>query len=250
MAQSSSDIQAIAGSVSFAQARENPAALERYLDEQRQRLGLDFLYHLTNAKSKAAAKRWPVIAAAAAGGSQTSIDIFHAKDLKARSATLAHQASLPLIATEAAVPTQRSTEDRGMVVHSATAIKTHQQSGVLVGGTLLNRNLNFIDTINALVYRAKGSDRQGTATLFLEDVRISTNVRLFEDVRALGTRVSAAVRSRVLDEGLTWLDRAFVVNDWYISGYQPITDSFATGSACSMLGSLKRHTAPPSARPM
>ena len=48
MAQSSSDIQAIAGSVSFAQARKKPAALERYLDEQRQRLGWDFLYHLTN----------------------------------------------------------------------------------------------------------------------------------------------------------------------------------------------------------
>ena len=81
----------------------------------------------------------------------------------------------------------RSSEDRGMVVHSATGVKTAPRSGVLVGGTLLNRNLNFIDTINALVYRTHGSGRQGTTTLFLEDVRISTNVRLFEDVRALGT---------------------------------------------------------------
>ena len=31
----------------------------------------------------------------------------------------------------------------------------------------------------------------------------------------------------------TWLDRAFVVNDWYISGYLPITDSF--GSRVGML---------------
>ena len=239
MSQSSSDIQAIAGSVSFSAVRENPTALAHYLNEQRQRLGLDFLYHLSDTQSKAAAKRWPVIATAAAGGSQTSIDIFHAENLEARSAKLARQASLPLIATEAAVPTQRSTEDRGMVVHSATAITTHPQSGVLVGGTLLNRNLDFIDTINALVYRAKDSDRQGTATLFLEDVRISTNVRLFEDVRALGTRVSAAVRSRVLDEGRTWLDRAFVVNDWYISGYQPITDSFGNRVGMLYVGFLE-----------
>ena len=56
-------------------------------------------------------------------------------------------------------------------------------------------------------------------------MRISTNVRLFENVRALGTRVSAAVRDRVLAEGQTWLDRAFVVNDWYISAYEPIVDS-------------------------
>jgi two-component system NtrC family sensor kinase len=41
-------------------------------------------------------------------------------------------------------------------------------------------------------------------------VRIATNVRLFEGVRAIGTRVSAAVRHTALDLGLTWLDRAFV----------------------------------------
>src|SRR3546814_20917466 len=89
---------------------------------------------------------------------------------------------------------------------------------------LLNQNHMFNNTVNALVYREaslpKGS--QGTATLFLDDVRISTNVRLFEGRRALGTRVSSIVRSTVLGKGETWLDRAFVVNDWYISGYEPI----------------------------
>ncbi|TMV59220.1 HAMP domain-containing protein, partial [Thioclava sp. BHET1] len=50
-------------------------------------------------------------------------------------------------------------------------------------------------------------------------------VRLFETVRALCTRVSEAVRNRVLGQGKVWLDRAFVVNDWYISAYEPITDS-------------------------
>jgi signal transduction histidine kinase len=32
------------------------------------------------------------------------------------------------------------------------------------------------------------------------------------------------VRKTVLDEGRTWLDRAFVVTDWYVSGYQPLID--------------------------
>ena len=105
----------------------------------------------------------------------------------------------------------------------------------LVGGILLNRNLDFIDTINDLVYPAASltDGSRGTATLFLEDVRISTNVRLFENVRALGTRVSAIVRSTVLDQGQVWLDRAFVVNDWYISAYEPIIDS--TGTRIGML---------------
>ena len=61
--------------------------------------------------------------------------------------------------------------------------------------------------------------------MFLGDVRVATNVRLFEGGRAIGTRVSAAVHQAVLDEGRTWLDRAFVVTDWYVSGYQPLLDS-------------------------
>jgi hypothetical protein len=55
----------------------------------------------------------------------------------------------------------------------------------------------FIDHINEIVYPAGALPfgSRGTATLFLDDVRISTNVRLFTDggadgSRAIGTRVS------------------------------------------------------------
>jgi two-component system NtrC family sensor kinase len=101
-----------------------------------------------------------------------------------------------------------------------------EQIGVLEGGQLLNRNLDFVDTINDLVYNdgALPLGSRGTATRFLDDVRIATNVRMFGGDRALGTRVSAAVRHRVLDNGERWLDRAFVVNDWYVSGYEPVVD--------------------------
>ena len=57
-----------------------------------------------------------------------------------------------------------------------------------------------------------------------DDVRISTNVPVKTGERALGTRVSDEVRTIVLDQGKTWIDRAFVVNDWYISSYEPIID--------------------------
>jgi C4-dicarboxylate-specific signal transduction histidine kinase len=72
--------------------------------------------------------------------------------------------------------------------------------------------------------------------LFLDDVRISTNVRLFgpeRDERAIGTRVSRSVRDQVLGSGTTWLGRAFVVNDWYVSAYQPLAD--AAGARIGML---------------
>ena len=49
-------------------------------------------------------------------------------------------------------------------------------------------------------------------------------MRLFQDKRAIGTRVSKAVHDAVLERGETWLDRAFVVNDWYVSGYEPLMD--------------------------
>ena len=64
-------------------------------------------------------------------------------------------------------------------------------------------------------------------------MRITTNVPLAPGERALGTRVSEEVRSRVLDHGKSWIDRAFVVNDWYISAYVPILDE--TGKRVGML---------------
>ena len=226
------DVAALARSAQLAQASGLSAqGFQAFLTSERARLGLDFLYHLPRPALKDAARAWPVIAAAKAGGNATEIDIFSPRHLRDIDPKLAARARLPLIETEAAVPSDRIIEDRGMVVHTATDLPVPGVGGVLVGGILLNRNLDFIDTINALVYQSngasrRGGERQGTATLFLEDVRVSTNVRLFEGARALGTRVSAAVRHAVLDEGRTWLNRAFVVNDWYISGYLPLTDSF------------------------
>ncbi len=240
MAGTGEELNGIAESVEFALQRRD-ADQSAYFLRKRRELGLDFLYYLPAEDAHDAAVKWPVVAAALAGQLTTRIDLFSAQDLADLSEDLMSRALIELIDTEAAVPTERTVEDRGMVVHSASPVHVANKKGVLVGGILLNRNLNFIDSINALVYlnAVTGGDRQGTATLFLDDVRISTNVRLFEDVRALGTRVSAAVRGAVLDEGKTWLNRAFVVNEWYISGYVPITDSFGKRVGMLYVGFLE-----------
>ncbi|MCJ7679916.1 MAG: cache domain-containing protein, partial [Candidatus Aminicenantes bacterium] len=57
-----------------------------------------------------------------------------------------------------------------------------------------------------------------------EDIRITTNVLNNLGERALGTRLSEEVYQAVLVEGHSWIDRAFVVNDWYITAYAPIRD--------------------------
>jgi signal transduction histidine kinase len=220
-------IAAIAGSAAF---QATPTAQRSaYLEQQRKALGLDFLY-FTSAQAK-----WPVVQAALAGQTQSAIDIFTDQDLAAISDVLAARARISLVPTPAAQPSVRSRETRGMLVHAAAPAP----GGALVGGILLNRNLGFIDEMNDLVYPDGGITRGGTATLFLEDVRISTNVRLFADVRALGTRVSAVVRDSVLGQGQVWLDSAFVVNDWYVSAYEPITDSFGTRVGMLYVGFLE-----------
>ncbi|MHC5654043.1 sensor histidine kinase [Stappia sp. ICDLI1TA098] len=234
----------------------NAAALSALLERKRAEIGLDFLY-LVDAGGTLraaapmgarpdAATAGPVVAQALGGTPSTAIDIFDGATLAALSPALAERAQLELIPTENAVPTERASETRGMVVHSAAPAPVvnagESTGGALVGGILLNQNLVFIDTINDLVYREASlpEGSQGTATLFLEDVRISTNVRLFENRRALGTRVSAAVRQAVLGEGKVWLDSAFVVNDWYISAYEPIVDSAGARVGMLYVGFLER----------
>ena len=244
---SSEQVQALGESAVFeVTVREgNKDRILALLDAKRQDLGLDFLYFVTDkgillsspvVLSDMDIRKWPVVKQAQSGKRSTEIDIFTAADLAVFSPTLVVQAKIRLVPTEAAVPTKRTDETRGMVIHTASPVK----NGVLVGGVLLNRNLGFIDTINDLVYPAASltEGSRGTATLFLEDVRISTNVRLFENVRALGTRVSAIVRASVLGQGEVWLDRAFVVNDWYISAYEPIIDSYGTRVGMLYVGFL------------
>lgn len=235
-------LQGLAQSAEIADVlTRDPGLTPAFLEQSQDRLGLDFLYLLQGDELTDAKDKWPVIFQAAAGRMVSEIDILSASDLAALSPALAAEARIELIETEAAAPADHTVEDRGMVVHTAAPVRVNGEIRVLVGGILLNRNLDFIDTLNELVYlQGQYSDgRQGTATLFLSDTRVSTNVRLFEDVRALGTRVSAAVRDAVLGKGRTWLDSAFVVNDWYISGYLPISDSFGKRVGMLYVGFLE-----------
>jgi two-component system NtrC family sensor kinase len=96
--------------------------------------------------------------------------------------------------------------------------------GVLYGGLLLNRSEAFVDTVRDTVFQGEVFNGRsiGTATIFLNDVRIATNVLTPEGRRALGTRVSSEVREHVLGRGLPWTGRAFVFSDWYITAYRPI----------------------------
>lgn len=231
-------VQALAGSERLARARRggpNAAALNALLADARTQLQLDFLSYLDasgcqrQGDTTLCLGQWPVVRAAMGGLSRTELDVFNADTLSQLAPGLAAQASIALRPTADATPTARTGETRGLVIHTAAPVLDSQGrlQGVLAGGILLNRNLDFIDHLNTVVYphEALPFGSQGTATLFLEDVRVATNVRLFAGERAIGTRVSTTVNEAVLQRGGVWLDRAFVVQDWYVSGYMPLVDS-------------------------
>ncbi len=100
--------------------------------------------------------------------------------------------------------------------------------GVLYGGVLLNRSQEIVDRVRDTVFQHEIYKGQsiGTATIFFKDIRISTNVLAPDGSRAVGTVASEEVTKRVLTDGERWTDRAFVVNDWYITAYEPIEDIF------------------------
>ena len=114
--------------------------------------------------------------------------------------------------------------------------------GVLYGGTLLNRNYWIVDQVKELVYKGEryGGAEMGTSTVFMEDLRISTNVMTNGGDRAIGTRVSDEVNQAVLQQGKTWIDRAFVVEDWYISAYEPIKDFWGRNVGILYVGLLEK----------
>lgn len=162
------------------------------------------------------------------GDAATGIEIFTQEDLRGISESFADSLNLPLLDTPYAAPSKRKIEDRAMMIRTLYPVKDKDDKvwAVLDAGILLNENFTLVDAIRDLVY-GPGSlpkDSLGTVTIFLDDVRISTNVPLRPGERALGTRVSEVVRDQVLGRGDNWVNRAFVVNDWYISGYTPIHD--------------------------
>jgi methyl-accepting chemotaxis protein len=87
------------------------------------------------------------------------------------------------------------------------------------GGRDLLNDHTFVDEVKALI--------GGTATVFQKFdsgyIRISTNVLTSEGLRAVGTYIpndSPVVHA--VERGEVYIGRAFVVNAWYITAYEPI----------------------------
>ena len=97
---------------------------------------------------------------------------------------------------------------------------------LLYGGRLLNYDEALVDQLRDAVFSQGEAVGQpgGTVTLFGGDVRVATNVPGPQGARAVGTRVSEAVRQAVLEQGQRYVGEALVVDRWYLSAYSPLRD--------------------------
>lgn len=225
------------------------AGLSGFLGDIAREHGFDFIYLLDAGKRLVAGSGigqdagtgtvWPDLRDKLAGGEGVGIDVFSAGELAAISPELAGRARIDITA-----PARKGeVETRGLVLHAASPVNMPGGEGALVvAGILLNNNLAFVDAINDLIYHGprviEGS--RGTVTLFLDDIRISTNAGLFKGKRAIGTSVSAEVRQSVLGEGKTWLDSAKVLDERFVSAYEPLTDTGGRRVGMLYVGFLER----------
>ena len=152
--------------------------------------------------------------------------------LKNESRELARRTIVEIEDTPKARSISKKIEERGMLIAAAVPFlsldtnDTEKLLGMLIGGYLLNNHFEIVDNVKSELYQDQiyqGKDI-GTATIFFDDLRISTNVLREDNQRAVGSRMSTEVYSHVIHDGKIWADRAFVVNNWYITAYEPIRD--------------------------
>ena len=239
-------LKEISDIVSLTSARESiheairssdPAYLMRNLIRVREEYGLDILTLTDRIGRVILRTRNPeasgddqsgdeIISLALKGGIWVSPQIVTRDELQMEGQDLADKAYIKFIPTPKAADREEKEETSGMLLKAAAAVIDSEGDilGVLYGGILVNRNYEIVDRIKELVHKEeKYKGREiGTATIFQHDLRISTNVDTLNGERAIGTRVSKEVNTAVLIKGLKWIDRAFVVNDWYITAYEPI----------------------------
>lgn len=131
---------------------------------------------------------------------------------------LLEAARINIVATPNAQAPLKQTEDRALTIVTGIPVYSGGEiTGAFLAGQILNKKNDIVDIIDRNFH--------SRATIFMDEVRISTTVPDINGQRAIGTLLSDQVRNKVLDEGQKYFGRAFVVNDWYITAYEPIRDT-------------------------
>jgi len=234
-------VEVLTGGSRVANAYTDPrsSAYRAALEAARRKCGFDFL-SLTDSQGKVILRTLepyrtadylyndPMIRQALQGKTVSGVVLLGPQRLHFEGGDLEERAFMVFKQTAKAKPRAKTSESSGMVLMTSAPVRDDKGAiiGALYAGVLLNRNHALADKIRSIVFEDKTYDGRdlGTVTIFQWDARIATNVMTADGNRAIGTRVSSDVYDKVLENDRNWYDRAFVVNDWYISAYDPIHD--------------------------
>ena len=234
--------------------RQDRAALKREIQSLRLRADLSFL-SLTDSKGKVLIRAsnpdlkndvssLHIVYKALLGSPSASTEILSKEEMAKEDKDLERLAEIKVIHTPKARKRKIKKLSDGMFVLAACPIYDPERNiiGCLYGGKLLNHNNAIVDKIKKVIFSDaifSGKDIS-TVTIFQDDVRIATNVLDSAGRRAIGTRVSKEVYERVILNRQKWTDRAFVVNNWYISAYEPIYNSRSEPIGILYVGVLEK----------
>jgi two-component system NtrC family sensor kinase len=231
-------LAASGGTISHYLARGDRRSLRDYLEGIRRDASCDFL-SLTDASGRVILRVTQperagdsvaaigVVNAALSGKAAAATGILNAEQLENEDPALRERARTRLIDTERTQPFEKAEETSGMVLAAAAPVRSGAgTAGVLYGGILLNGSFSIVDRVAHLVLRDERSRNPeiGNVTIFQSGFRISTSARMPNGARAVGTRLMPHVEENVLRRGEVWRGPAFVVNEWYLSRYDPIRD--------------------------
>ncbi len=215
------------GEIDRIEAAFNLVGLNGSLDQLCERMNLHYLQCIKTPQIKNAKSEIVKVAFDShkgIGGTR----IMPVEELFAIDPCLVPKTMIQIRETPMALPTEKKQLDSVMVKEYALPIfdKDGEIEKIYYGGRIINRDYELVDKIRLLVFGTEQyqSKPVGTVTIFQDDTRISTNVLDANGQRAIGTRVSAQVYKQVVQQGNVWDDRAFVVNAWYKTAYEPITD--------------------------
>lgn len=230
------------------------AALKREMQSLHRRKGLSLL-SLTDSEGKVLMRAsnpmlkgdFPslrILSKALIGSPSFSTEILPTKEIIKENNDLEHFVGIKVIPTPKARKREIKKLSGGMFIMAASPIYDPRGNiiGSLYGGKLLNHNNFLVDKIKKVIFSDEAFSGQdiGTATIFQDDVRIATNVLDSSGQRAIGTQVSKEVYKRVIVDHQKWTDRAFVVNNWYISAYEPIYNSMNEAIGILYVGMLEK----------
>jgi two-component system, NtrC family, sensor kinase len=166
-----------------------------------------------------------LISQAMAGQVMASTELLSYDALIREGPALAERAQIRTIPSQAQMSAQSRIINDGMVLIAATPVSIGSEFvGVLYGGILLNRDEGLITQINDFVFGDKkhANGATGIVTIFLENVRIATNVTGASGQSLVGGYAPADIYRAVSLQGNPYYTRSYIAGSWYLTAGKPI----------------------------